>query len=335
MSGRRGLLALLVAAAALVGLELGAGALPEPAGTPLPADPELLWGMRPGRRVEGGAPVDINADGLRGPPLAPPAAGARRLVALGDSSVFGWGVALDQSFALVAAGALGPPWEARLAAVPGYSSVQALGLLRRHLDRLDPDALVVATLWSDLGAAGFEDAAAVANFANHGSAWAWRASALLQRSALYRQLLRRLGGQRAPDPAVVQRVIAWNQARRPPDPGGAPRVPLALYEDNLRAFAALAALRGAAVVYLGLADARDLEGRPDPGAVERRAALARAAAFAGAPYVDGPGVLAGMSPDAAFLDGLHPSAAAHARLGAAVAAALAPAGPGDRSGGAP
>ncbi len=104
--------ALVVAATllSLVAVELGMRIVGSPSGPPglrglhqARPDTEWLYGLRPGAhvRLEVPAPVDyqINADGWRGRlhPRTKPA-GAFRIVVLGDSVAFGYGVAAEAAF---------------------------------------------------------------------------------------------------------------------------------------------------------------------------------------------------------------------------------------------
>jgi lysophospholipase L1-like esterase len=90
-------------------------------------------------------PVAIDGRGLRAQPhTAPPGAG---VLAVGDSITFGEGVPADGTWPAVLERALG----ARVdnAGVPGYSSAQMLGRLRRYLPLLGPKVVVMtlSPLW--------------------------------------------------------------------------------------------------------------------------------------------------------------------------------------------
>ena len=100
------------------------------------------WSLRPAVATRiGGVPVTVNADGYRGPALPPRLSGGPpRVVVLGDSIAFGYGVADDATFA------------ARLAArrfavanlaVQGYGTCQELIRLEREGLALEPDAVVL------------------------------------------------------------------------------------------------------------------------------------------------------------------------------------------------
>src|SRR5262245_19931497 len=62
----------------------------------LNGNPWLLWELVPGDHVEVGTTVHVNEQGIRGRLRG--AKKGRRALALGDSSVYGWGVADGQVF---------------------------------------------------------------------------------------------------------------------------------------------------------------------------------------------------------------------------------------------
>lgn len=64
------------------------------------ADPRIGHVHRPGSRATlMGVTVEINEHGLRGPPVPPAGEAVERIVFLGDSLTFGWGVEEDRTFA--------------------------------------------------------------------------------------------------------------------------------------------------------------------------------------------------------------------------------------------
>lgn len=140
-------------------------------------DPELGWRYRPGERVEDpdfeawsrahGLPwppasqIVVNSRGMRDEPVdATRPDGQLRVYSMGDSSVFGSGVAWDQTFSqllerqLVTERGADPaarprPVEVYNAGVAGHSSFQALALLEQNLD-LRPDVVIAYLMNSDL-----------------------------------------------------------------------------------------------------------------------------------------------------------------------------------------
>ena len=109
------------------------------------ADAELGF-----RGAAGGAvgEVVLNSMGLRGPlPSSPRFADTRRLLFLGDSTCWGLGVLLEESFGATAAAAVGAARRGQrvefvLGAFPGYSSYQSALLLDRLLP-LEPDVAIL------------------------------------------------------------------------------------------------------------------------------------------------------------------------------------------------
>jgi lysophospholipase L1-like esterase len=119
-------------------------------------DDALGWRMRPGSSQPwGGVVARTNARGLRGPafPYAKPP-GARRVLYLGDSVTFGYGVARDaDTFAFRAdslLAAAGLPVETINAAVGGYSPWQHVLWLRDEGTRYAPDLVVVGFVLNDV-----------------------------------------------------------------------------------------------------------------------------------------------------------------------------------------
>lgn len=99
-----------------------------------------------------GTPMRTNSLAMRGP--EPGAAGARRILALGDSSTMGWRVEEDESYpavlqSLLAARADGPPVAVLNAGLAGYTSHQGLEYLRERGLALDPDVVLIAFGWND------------------------------------------------------------------------------------------------------------------------------------------------------------------------------------------
>jgi lysophospholipase L1-like esterase len=111
-------------------------------------DPDCAYVHQPGlhRRLQG-VDVRINSLGLRGAeiPAAKPGA-ARRLLVLGDSIVFGWGVEEEDTFPSRMRETLRrdqPEWEVAAAGVGSWNVRTEREFLRSRWDRLQPDALVL------------------------------------------------------------------------------------------------------------------------------------------------------------------------------------------------
>lgn len=103
-----------------------------------------------------GAPVTINADGFRGPAYGP-ARGSNtvRIVGLGDSVMFGWGVADGRCFlrlleARLNAAHPGTTFEVINTAVPGYNTVMQVETLAAKGLGYEPDIVVIDFVGNDL-----------------------------------------------------------------------------------------------------------------------------------------------------------------------------------------
>jgi lysophospholipase L1-like esterase len=106
-------------------------------------------------------PLVTNADGFRGPAV-PAAHGSRtvRIVGLGDSVMFGWGVRDEDGYLARLAAALDQDlpevsWETVNTAVPGYNTVMEIETLREKGLRYGPDLVILNFVGNDLGLPNF------------------------------------------------------------------------------------------------------------------------------------------------------------------------------------
>lgn len=131
-----------------------------PVGQPLEAcaayDPDLGWVNKPGVRTRVEAPkfsyrLEINDQGLRDRqhPYAKPE-GVLRIVLLGDSLAYGWGVDNGLAFADLVERDLGPGVEVINLGVPGYSTDQELWMLQREGQRYAPDLVLECFILNDV-----------------------------------------------------------------------------------------------------------------------------------------------------------------------------------------
>jgi lysophospholipase L1-like esterase len=132
---------------------------------PYRPDGQLGFVLQPGVRLrhvdrDFSVAIAVNALGMRGPERdlrKPP--GSARILLLGDSFAFGWGVEQAESFGArlesLLADRVGPV-EVWSAAVPGWTTDQHYLYLRTRGLALDPDLVLLATGESDLGELGFE-----------------------------------------------------------------------------------------------------------------------------------------------------------------------------------
>lgn len=131
---------------------------------PFRPDARLGWALRPSWSARDEAPdyaitVRTNALGLRGPEAAARApAGVERVLVVGDSFAFGYGVEDEQGFARRLEArwrAEGRAVEVLNAAVPGYSADHHLVYLRERGFALEPDLLLVALCENDVDDLGW------------------------------------------------------------------------------------------------------------------------------------------------------------------------------------
>jgi len=319
---RRMGMGLLVSAGLLGILEVASRlllpAIPDPAASQPTEDAmepsaTLGWVPKPGESRAFGVPgrTWINAQRTRNPEFTPPKAGEKRLLTIGDSTVYGVLVNDREVFGSVAASKLqrklNTPVTAINGGIPGYSSEQSMRLLRGPLADVPFDYLVVATQWSDSQPADAPDAW---RFSRVGAA----VSEVMFSSGLYRLLDYALVGPRSAE------VVEWELHAEP----GSRRVPLRAYRRNLHAFADIARDRGAEPVYLVLPSDRDLRREPlEPPRPEYRDALREVAAAEEALLIDGATPFAG-GDRSLMLDDVHPSRGGHRLLGDTLSGALLP-----------
>jgi lysophospholipase L1-like esterase len=114
----------------------------------------LPYRLRPGERLRVlGRDVRVSSLGLRGPEAAArPPPGSRRVLVLGDSVAFGWGLDEAESYPAALAEALrgrGLAAEVLNAGVPGYSTADEAALHRELAPALAPDLVVLAVSLND------------------------------------------------------------------------------------------------------------------------------------------------------------------------------------------
>lgn len=285
---------------------------------PLVEDVAGNWGLPPGATWQkGNAVYRINSLGLRGGEIMPLVAGERRILSMGDSSVFGDGVREEEVFSSVAAAklrALGATAATGvIGAIPGFDSGQSLQLLRKVGKAVRPTWVVIANIWSDLYNKDPKLAQPVGQ-ARDG----------LRRLASYRLLRGALA------PWLVSQKVGWIDGVADVSDGqGHPgRTSLALYSANLDGMAAEAVQLGARPIFVLLPAPMDFDTAPPPPMISvYRDAVQAAAARAGAPVVDGTEVFRAHGGGVAdFFDQVHPTPRGHRLLGEALADAIWDAG---------
>jgi lysophospholipase L1-like esterase len=273
-------------------------------------DDALGFAYRPGASVAGGT---INAIGLRGPVpdhgARPP---PRRILFVGDSSVYGFGVADADTFWFRATASVAAAWPAEpiepiVAAAPGYSSHHSLVLVERFAPYA-PD-------WTVLYVGAYND---------HRRRKYYADAAIPERMARRRASWHRVRTLQSGEFAA--NVFGAWLARNVVDPAENLRVPIAAFERNVTAMLDVANGAGARIVVLVPPFSEPLRARR-PWISRYEAALREAAARAGAEVVE-LGPIFDTIGDAAFLrDGIHPSVAGHHAIAKAVAKAVLAAPP--------
>lgn len=118
-------------------------------------DPALIFQQRPAIEIDAGVPIRTNALGMRNREVVTPKpVGTRRILFMGDSVTFGWGVRESERFTsrieskLAARGE--PLVEVVNAGVVHYNTVQESRLLARVIAPVDPDLVCVVYTANDL-----------------------------------------------------------------------------------------------------------------------------------------------------------------------------------------
>jgi hypothetical protein len=112
------------------------------------ADPKIVFELKPDLDVVFmGAPLRTNAEGWREREPSPPQAAAIRIAGIGDSFMFGWGVAEDARYlnllpAQLAQRVPGYTFETAAFAVPGYNLVMEVEMLQRYVRPWHPDLII-------------------------------------------------------------------------------------------------------------------------------------------------------------------------------------------------
>jgi lysophospholipase L1-like esterase len=240
------------------------------------ADPERGWEMVPGQaHYTYQERVEVNALGLRGPELAPKRPGERRILYLGDSLVYGQGVAEGETQPAALERALrerdpGSEWSVVNAGHRSYGMSQELALLAELGASIQPDVVLLGWYWNDVDERDVEGTYArlkdrgelyfdTGNELEGAQRLGWHAKQLLRRSALL-MLVHDLTAPRGRPyaPEYLDRV--WQRTER-----------------NLARLESLCAALGAAPVVVLVPDAHRIEGGEATRAFEERMAeLARA-----------------------------------------------------------
>jgi GDSL-like Lipase/Acylhydrolase family len=184
------------------------------------AHPTRGFAMLPGQRhFTYQHAVEVNSLGLRGPDLPPATDGERRVLLLGDSMVYGQGVANHETLPAALEGLLNNRQPTRVinGGVRAYATHQQLALLAELGPRIQPDCVVLCWYWNDLderdiaatharliksGPIAFDLAAPERGW----PLWGWRIKQVLRRSTLIMLLwdISMRGERRPPKQAEIE-----------------------------------------------------------------------------------------------------------------------------------
>ena len=294
-------------------------------GVSLQPDPELLFRSRTGQWRSERVQVQVNEHGMRGGAI-PPRGKASRVVYLGDSSVFGWGVQRDEAFPWATGRRLSQqrrPVVTLNAGTPGYSSAQSRFQLDKLGPMLEPDVVVIATLWSDMMRTGWRDRELFERFGSAEHARQLRAHETLAVSSLFVLLRARLLSLR---PVPQDQYVLWDTVIGGEGGTGATRATVADHRANLEAMAHTAAALGATPVFLVLPANRLGEHPPDSVLAPYQDNFRIVSEAHGAPWVDMDARWKDKDPaelGTLFMDRVHPSARGHADISEALAPVVA------------
>jgi lysophospholipase L1-like esterase len=131
-------------------------------------DPDLLWRLEANTEFRTNHDVTrINSVGLRETllPTQKKRRGEKRILVTGDSSIYGWGVRDNETYAVQLERELrrrfSVPIEVINLGVPGYSTEQTLRLLEEVGWQYEPDLIIVSNLFSDCNIDAFQDSVAM------------------------------------------------------------------------------------------------------------------------------------------------------------------------------
>ncbi len=262
------------------------------------------WELPAGTGLQGQVPFRVNAVGLRGGEIVPAVAGETRILTVGDSSIFGYGVPERGVFSSVLAESLSDQWQRPVTAfnggVPGLTAPAALHSLGERVRVVGPDYLVVGLLWSDVYGA---DADATTQ----------QVRGVGRRFATYRMMRRAMAAW------LGSQQVGFINSRD--DVGtlvnGVPtRTALEDYRQSLHRIVDIAAAAEVQPVFLVLPAPMDFDDYPVPVTVSAfREAMCSVASAADAPCVDAVACFRDAGAGAAwFLDQVHPAIVGHALL---------------------
>jgi lysophospholipase L1-like esterase len=181
-----------------------------------------------------------NADGFRERPFGPKRPGTFRIVTLGDSSTFGWGVEPEFTYQRLLEERLNRGNDNRFEVlnlgIPGHNTRHGLGVLRHHALELEPDVLIISYGANDPRRVPVPTALELAP----DDTWQAGLRYTLMRLRTYRLLRRTILGLSNPLRPGVEETPTVSA------------VPREDYQSNLETFVDLGAQHGAGVIFLSV-----------------------------------------------------------------------------------
>ena len=264
-------------------------------------DPDLNRKPFPHKEESALFRVSSNSDGLRsGPSEAQKPEGTQRIMTLGCSTTFGWGVDDDETYPYrlgqIIAEQYGDAVEVVNGGQPGYTSFQGIWLWEKTLKAYEPDVVLVGYVVQDARKAAYSDKSQAVLQGDH----RFLKDNVLYNSRVYLALRSFLGG-----------VQVKAKERPQKGQGGIYRVPPQDYVDNLRTFVDQIKAMGATPVLFGFPLERA------GYTAEHRKILKAASAQLSIPYLDLQGQMEAASREAELYfkrDRGHANAAGNAQI---------------------
>ncbi len=120
---------------------------------PFVPHPDYDYQLKPDHRgVQGNVPIELNADGFRGSPFSAGTESETRILLVGDSFTFGWGVAYASTFPGLLETCLkdgGNDVRVINSGVPGYSIWHEHQFLETNIEEIHPDVVVLVLVQND------------------------------------------------------------------------------------------------------------------------------------------------------------------------------------------
>ena len=310
-------------------------------GESLPGEPNLIgdallgWRVKAGQNRQFGVPEEtyVNRLGLRNPELEDKDPSKKRILIVGDSSIYGVRVRDSENISGQLSSQLqqeGHNAEVLNGGCPGYSTWQVIRLLQDRLLDTQPDWLIIGALWSDTQGADAPDAT---RFGGQAMPWRYHSRAFILLQNWLNK--RRWGVQQVQPPENdpnAQRNGPINGPAGGPEkvafglqPVIAPtnRVPLGDYRNNLEQIVRLAQAQNTQVAFLVLPGIRDLvDGTTGDFREAYRMEMRSVAAEYHAPIADMPQQFIGGDARHLFYDDVHPKTPGYQKIAAELAKQL-------------